>query len=109
MKTLKFLPNLVREIKEGKKTSTWRLFDDKNLSVGDRVSLLDKDSKIKFAETSIVKIREKKLSEIDEKDFDGHSKYTSKDEMLKSFQEFYGDAVTFDTPIKIVEFGVMTF
>jgi hypothetical protein len=32
MKTLKFYDNLIPLILSGEKTSTWRIFDDKNLS-----------------------------------------------------------------------------
>lgn len=109
MKTLKFRTDLVKEIKEGRKTSTWRLFDDKNLSVGDRVALLEWESKEQFAETEIVKIYEKKLGEIEVQDFDGHSAYENKEEMLKAYKEYYGDRVTFDTVIKIIKFGEITF
>lgn len=35
-KTLKFTPELSAKILSGEKTSTWRLFDDKNLQKGDR-------------------------------------------------------------------------
>jgi len=34
MKTLKFAPDLCAQILAGTKTSTWRLFDDKNLMGG---------------------------------------------------------------------------
>jgi hypothetical protein len=34
MKTLKFKPHLVEQILTGTKTSTWRLFDDKNIMGG---------------------------------------------------------------------------
>jgi hypothetical protein len=40
-KTLKFREELCKLIMEGKKDSTWRLFDDKDLSVGDEVDLVN--------------------------------------------------------------------
>ena len=56
MKTLKFRHHLVKEILVGRKTTTWRLFDDKDLSVGDPLELLDWESGKKFAEAEIVGI-----------------------------------------------------
>ncbi len=40
MKTLKFKPHLVAQILAGTKTSTWRLFDDKNITGGGFAQLL---------------------------------------------------------------------
>jgi len=34
MKTVKFSPELAQLIMEGKKATTWRLFDDKDLRAG---------------------------------------------------------------------------
>jgi len=38
MKTVKFRPDLAQLIMDGKKTTTWRLFDDKDLQAGDVVN-----------------------------------------------------------------------
>ena len=37
MKTLKFKQCLVDQILRGEKTSTWRLFDDKDLNIGEKI------------------------------------------------------------------------
>ena len=107
MKTLKFRHNLVPKILNGSKTVTWRLFDDKNLSVGDQLELLDWESGEKFAEAEIVKVREKRLGEIKEKDFEGHEKFGSKDEMLETYRKYYGDQVDWNTIVKIIEFKLL--
>ena len=49
-------------------------------------------------------MREKKLGEIDEKDFKGHEKYENDKEMLKHYREYYGEKVDTDTVIKIIDF-----
>ena len=104
MKTLKFRHNLVQKILDDSKTVTWRLFDDKNLQAGDQVELIDWESGEKFAEAEITEVREKKLGEIEEKDFEGHEKYESREEMLKHYKEYYGDKVTVDTLVKMIDF-----
>jgi hypothetical protein len=42
MKKLKLDHELATLVLRGEKTSTWRIFDDKDLSVNDRVILIDK-------------------------------------------------------------------
>jgi hypothetical protein len=59
MKTLKFRHQLVEEILTGRKTVTWRLFDDKDLKVGDKIELLYWETKEKFADAEIIEVREK--------------------------------------------------
>ena len=109
MKTFKFRNHLVKDIQEGRKTVTWRLFDDKNLSVGDRLELLNSESGEKFAEAEITQVREKKLTQIKEADFEGHEKYSSSEVMLQHYQEYYGHKVTMDTLIKMIDFKVLRF
>ncbi len=107
IKTLKFRYRLVEDILSGRKTVTWRLFDDKNLKVGDKVELLYWETKEKFANAEIMNIREKKLMEIEKKDFKGHEKYKSKKEMLKTYGKYYGDKVNLNTIVKIIEFKLL--
>jgi hypothetical protein len=107
MKTLKFRHHLAQEILAGTKTVTWRLFDDKNLQLGDKLELIDCESKEIFANAEIINIREKKLGEIEEKDFKGHEKFESEEEMLETYQEYYGDKVSEDTVVKIIKFKLL--
>ena len=103
-KTLKFRPELAKLILDGKKDSTWRLFDDKGLLEGDEVDLIDKETGQKFTEATLTKVWEKKMSELDEADFDGHEKFTSEDEMYRTYRSYYGDRVGPDTVVKIIRF-----
>jgi len=53
MKTVKFRDYLVPLVLSGGKTSTWRLFDDKDLSVGDEIELREFGADIGFAYAQI--------------------------------------------------------
>jgi hypothetical protein len=44
MKTLKFTTELCEQILCGVKTATWRLFDDKDLPVGDELQFINKET-----------------------------------------------------------------
>lgn len=107
MKTLKFRHNLIEEILSGRKTATWRLFDDKDLRVGDKIELLDWDSKEKFAEAEIVNIEEKKLQDVTDEDFRGHEKFENKEEMMETYKGYYGERVDGNVIMKIIEFRLL--
>ena len=42
MKTLKLEHHLAERVLAGEKVSTWRMYDDKNLTAGDTVRVVDK-------------------------------------------------------------------
>jgi ribonuclease HI len=110
MKTLKLDHQLAQQIRSGQKTATWRLYDDKDIKVNDEIEFIDKVDpgdpatwqKIGVARVDVVV--EKRLGEIDKQDLRGHEAYTSREEMLKVFQKYYGAQVTYETPVKIIRF-----
>jgi ribonuclease HI len=110
MKTLKFQHDLAELILKGEKTSTWRLYDDKDLSVDDVIKIIDKvddkkpDTWQVIGTVKVIEVIEKKLSAITEEDMKGHEAFNSKEHMLDTYKNYYGERVTFDTPVKIVFF-----
>jgi hypothetical protein len=72
MKTLKFEPHLIPLILNGQKTSTWRLFDDKNLAAGDQIDFINAETKEKFATAELTRVIEKQFSELTYDDKQGH-------------------------------------
>ena len=103
MKTLKFKHDFVKEILEGRKTTTWRLFYDKDLQVGDEIELIDAKTGIAFKDAVIISIEEKKVKNITDEELKNHE-YASRDEMIKSHKNYYGDKVDLDTMVKIIKF-----
>jgi len=106
MKTLKFAPNLVSMVLSGEKTSTWRLFDDKDLCVGDELVLINKETGEEFARAVITKVKEKKLKDVKEEDFAGHEKFESEEKMYETYRKYYGDKVNPDTLVKMIDFDI---
>jgi len=112
MKTLKLEHSLADMVRNGEKTSTWRVFDDKDLRVNDEIGLIDKvdpsnpETWKTFAVARIDLIIEKRLGDITKGDFAGHEPFVSRDEMLKSYRQYYGSDVNFDTPIKMIHFSL---
>jgi ribonuclease HI len=110
MKTLKLDHASAEMIRSGNKTSTWRIYDDKDIRVNDELELVDK---VKPSDPStwesigvarVNMIVEKRLGEVAKGDFAGNQGYDSRAEMLKAFQKHYGPQVTFETPVKMIHF-----
>ena len=103
-KVLKFREHLAQLVLAGEKDLTWRLFDDKNISVGDHVDMINWNTGEKFGEADVVDVWEKPMGKLEEKDFDGHEKFTSQEEMYQTYKTYYGDRVGPDTIVKVIRF-----
>jgi len=103
-KTIKFRDFLAELVLKGEKSSTWRLFDDKNLETGDDVDLLNWNTGEKFAEAILVSVREKSLGKLEPEDFEGHEKFESEQAMYDAYRTYYGDRVGPDSLVKIIQF-----
>jgi ribonuclease HI len=110
MKILKFDHDLAQLIAQGKKNATWRMYDDKNLSVGDEIRIIDKvdpvspDSWKVIGHAKVNEVIEKRLGDVTLDDMKGHELFDSKEQMLAKYRSYYGERVTLDTPVKIVYF-----
>lgn len=106
MKTLKFKHEFVKEILKGKKTTTWRLFDDKSLKNKDELDLIDRESSLSFAKAVIVDIQIKKIKELTDQELKNHG-YTSLGDMLDSHRVYYGAKVNLQSEVKIIKFRLI--
>lgn len=105
MKKLKFAPDLVSLILKGEKYSTWRLFDDKNLSIGDELEFINRKNNEVFGYAIIIDIKEKKFGDITDEDLAGHEKFESREVMLLAYRGYYGDKVDEESIVKIIRFS----
>ena len=106
-KIIKFRDHLAKLVLAGEKNVTWRLFDDKNLQKGDVVELVNSNTGEIFGKAVLTDVREKKMGELEEADFDGHEKFSSDEEMYKTYRQYYGGRVGPDTIVKIVRFRLL--
>jgi hypothetical protein len=104
MKTLKFKPHLAEMIRTGKKVSTWRLFDDKNLQEGDAVGLCENGIEEPFSTATITKVVVKELGALTDDDWIGHERFASEGEMYETYRKYYGPEVGPKTLVKILWF-----
>jgi len=106
MKSLKFKHEFAKEILDGRKTTTWWLFDDKDLTIGDKLELVDRDSKEKFGEAIITDIKEKKIKDLTEEELKNHG-YADRQDMINSHKEYYDDRVNLETEVKMLTFDIL--
>ncbi len=110
MKTLKLDHDLALKVLSGEKSNTWRIKDDKTLSVNDEVELIDKVDKEKpetwqkIGVAKITRVIEKRIGDIQPQDQENHEAYGSIGVMLQIFKGYYGDDVDENTPIKMIDF-----
>lgn len=105
MKNLKFTPELSKKILSGEKTSTWRLFDDKDLTQGDVLVLLNKETLEAIGTAFITNLYIRTLGTLEESDWFGHERFDSEDEMYATYRKYYGDTVDQNTEVKIISFS----
>lgn len=104
MKRLKFKPHLCEQILIGEKTSTWRLFDDKDLAIGDIIEFINKDTLQSFGTGEIISLKIKTLGTLEESDWDGHERFASEEVLYETYRSYYGPEVGLDTEVKIINF-----
>lgn len=110
MKSLKFDHELAQLILQGKKSSTWRVEDDKDISLDDVVNIIDKvnpkhaPSWVVIGTAKVTGVTVKHLGDINHTDLASHESYESQEAMLKAFQKYYGSHVNTETPVKIIDF-----
>lgn len=104
MKTLKFKSQLARLIEKGTKTSTWRLFDDKDLAEGNEVAFYEEGSDVSFATAILNEVIEKTLGSLNDADWEGHERFTNEQEMYATYQIYYGSDVGPETVVKLIKF-----
>jgi len=107
VKILKFYKNLISEILSGRKTATWRCFDDKDLKEGDEVLFLEHGDEKPFAKAMLTEVKEKTFRELDEEDKKGHEKFKNDEEMYKVYSGYYKKEITPDTSLKIIRFKIL--
>jgi len=107
MKTLKFRKVLSKLILDGKKTTTWRLYDDKDLSEGDIISFLIWETGEEFAKARLIESKEKNFGELNNEDFDGHEKFSSEEEKYATYSEYYKRKVDKNSLVKIIRFKLI--
>ncbi|HLD43451.1 MAG TPA: ASCH domain-containing protein [Candidatus Nanoarchaeia archaeon] len=103
MKPLKFAEPLARLILEGKKDTTWRINDDKDIQENDELSLCYNDGK-EFTKAKVTEVRETIFENLSEKNKEGHETFRFDKEMHKTYSSYYHVHVKPSTLVKVIKF-----
>jgi len=106
MKSLKFSEPLPDLILTNKKNSTWRINDDKNISVKDALSLCHNDGK-EFAKAKVISVKETIFEKLTEEDKKEHEGFSSEEEMYSTYSEYYKMKVAPKTKLKVIRFKLV--
>lgn len=93
MKQLKFANGLPELILNDKKIVTWRINDDKDLSVDDILSCCRVDGR-EFSQAKIIAVKETTFEKLTEEDKKGYEPFKSDKEMYDTFSKYYKMKVT---------------
>lgn len=105
-KTLKFTPKLAQLIIEGKKTTTWRFYYEKDLKVGDEITLATRDgNKVgNFGRARVLEITHRTIETLTKEDYFDHEPV---DDVLTTYRGYYDRNINEDTPMLVIKFEVI--
>ncbi|MBI4448286.1 ASCH domain-containing protein [Candidatus Woesearchaeota archaeon] len=89
-----------------KKDTTYRINDNKNIMVGDELSLCSSNGK-EFGKALAVLVKETIFENLTEEDKAGHGKSSPKEELYKTFSDYYKMEVSGKTKVKIIKFKLL--
>ena len=110
MKQLKFENSYAEDIYAGKKTVTFRVKDDKDIRVGDRVQLVDKtdrDHPTKWVikgELLIDEVEQVKISELTNEQMSRAESFDDFESMVQVFRRYYGEFIDENTKVTVLGF-----
>ena len=106
MKRLRFVKPLPKQILRGEKSITWRIDDEKGITVGDVLSLQHTDNK-EFARAKVLWVKDTTFENLTGEDKEGHEEYASDEEMYKLYSKWYNMKVTPKTKLKVIRFKLL--
>lgn len=106
MKRLKFSEPLPEMILSGEKDSTWRIDDDKDITIDDILSLCHNDG-TEFAKAKVKWVKYTRFRYLTEEDKQGHESFSTDEEMYRTYSAYYGMNVLPDTALKIIKYELI--
>ena len=108
MKTLKFADPLAEQIAWGRKSTTWRVEDEKELTEGDPLELIHSSTGRLFGSGTITSVEQRTFGTLQPQDLEGHEPFPGGfDEMIATYQGYYNNPnIGTDTPVTVVKFAL---
>ncbi len=115
MKQLKFEHQFASDIKQGEKTATFRVNDDKDIKPGDIVELVDKVSHDYPStweipgELEITEVSQVSIGNLNKEHMLRAESFDDVDQMVQTFRRFYGEHVSNETLVNVLNFTYRPF
>jgi len=106
MEQLRFAEPLPSLVLEGKKDTTWRINNNKEISAEDQISLCYNDRR-EFAKAVVIWVKETTFENLSDEDKKGHEKFSSDEEMYQTYSGYYNMKVEPKTKVKIIKFKLL--
>ncbi len=106
MKQLKFAEPLSQLVLNGQKHTTWRINDEKKITVGDKLSLCHIDGR-EFAKAKVIQVKEITFEKLTEEDKKDHERFLSDEKMYQTYSRYYNIKVTSKTELKVIKFKLI--
>jgi hypothetical protein len=106
MKRLRFAEPLPGLVLDGSKDATWRIDDEKEITVNDTLSLCKRTDNSEFAQAEVSWVKMTTFGSLTSEDMEGHEKFSSHQEMLDTYSKYYNLTVTDDTVLKVIKFKI---
>ena len=103
---LRFAEPLPSLVLSGKKNTTWRINDDKDLQPGDILSCCFTNNE-EFAKAIITSVKHTTFQHLTQEDKQGHESFLSEEEMYKTYTGYYNFQVTPETLLKVIKFKIL--
>lgn len=106
-KKLQFIPRLVELIKNGKKSTTFQVFDDKDLQIDDDLILVNSETDEVFGYAKISDIFIKPLNRLTVEDWEGHEGLEEGQSLIDLIRTLYKVPIDDDEQVKVVRFKLL--
>jgi len=106
IKKLQFSEPLPQMVLDGIKDTSWRINDEKNITVDDILSLCYNNGR-EFARASVIWVKETRFKDFTEEDKEGHEKFSSDADMYSTYSRYYKIEVTPDTRVKVIKYRLI--
>lgn len=110
-KQIKFEHQQAIDIRTGRKTASFRFFDDKNIRVGDELEIVDKVERDnpaswqRIGTIHVTEVLEKLVRDIYQGDWAGSETYPDQETFLQTMSDQYNRIIEPITPLKIIRFS----
>lgn len=106
MKQLKFAKPLPQKVLDGEKDTTWRIDDEKEITVNDKLSNKTTEKK-EFGKAKVLWTKMTTFGRLTEEDKEGHESFESKKEMYRTYEEYYSQKIDSETEVKVIKFRLI--